>query len=148
MKWKRGDEGRTYLYLTTNSDAGLDLVGFFELSLTCVCFESLKASAKKKISSNLRAKRDGWIAAYCIAELARSDKYKGELSGAQILQDAMSIIRDSAHLIGCSLVILDAEPEVFEKFYKPNQFRKIDDDLVHDHPVVIAAAKIADFNNH
>lgn len=122
-RFEKHGHSRTYVLSTPTEDAGLDVAGFFTIGMTSLDLSQASKSTRAKLMGDVTMDVTG---AYCIAELARSDKYdSAQLPGSIILDEAKQVIRRARALVAGRFLVVDAQEVVFTQLYEPNGFRRI-----------------------
>lgn len=144
---------RTYVFLSPSDDGGILVPAFFSIGLTSFSREPNQDLSKTKANKLLGSRpnsRDGIVACFCLAELAREDSVSREdLPGSVILDEAKSVISSVQRQCGGRLVALDARPSIFEVLYEPAGFKKIgtrpSPNDTEEEDFVVAACKIGNW---
>lgn len=116
---EKEDNARTTLII--NEDTG-DTVGYFTLLVANFTFtDGASGKNKRKVAGSKEATRFNCI---LIAKIGRSDKYKGKVSGADILEAAIyncSLVKD---MTATKLVCVEyIDEHNLTKFYEDNGFK-------------------------
>jgi len=116
---------RSYLYLETLNDT-VRVVAYFSIAIKILYSEGLSKSVVKRLDG-VDKNREA-MPSYLIAQLGKSNTCTHKI-GANILDDAINMIRQSHQVVGGRFIILDAvnTPKVIE-FYQsvPNNFVLLD----------------------
>lgn len=121
---ERYGASRTYVLLVPDREFGVDVGAFFTVGLVNISFENASKALKKKLTGSTTRDKAG---AYSIAELARSDRYGcSELPGSVILDEAKQVIARARRLVTGRFVVVDSQPHIFERLYRPAGFKQVD----------------------
>lgn len=122
-RYENHGHSKTYILVTLLENSVLDVVAFFTVGMATLDFEAMGNSMRKKLSGDFSSTVVG---AFAIAELARSDRYSSsQLPGSVILDEAKRVIVNARGYIGGRYLVVDAQPKIFDKLYKPAGFRLI-----------------------
>ncbi|EGP5147824.1 hypothetical protein ACOU9P_000556 [Enterococcus faecium] len=108
---------RTFIVIDLDSDPLDNIVGYFSLTITYRKInEDVSKKLKRKISSD--AERHNIFSATLISKLGRADKYKGKISGKEIMNLALETCYQIYELTGLRHVCVDYyDNEALEEFY-------------------------------
>ena len=131
IEFTKKNQSVTYVVVSVK-DGGL--LGYFTLALKplTVRGETVSNTTKKKLLrvSELDEKSDTYtMAAYLIAQLGKNytDGRDKEITGAELLELAWSVIEDMQYMGGGMVVFLEANnEEKLLSFYRDNKFRQFD----------------------
>ena len=131
IEFTKKNQSVTYVVVSVK-DGGL--LGYFTLALKplTVRGETVSNTTKKKLLrvSELDEKSDTYtMAAYLIAQLGKNytDGRDKEITGAELLELAWSVIEDMQYMGGGIVVFLEANnEEKLLSFYRDNKFRQFD----------------------
>lgn len=122
-RFERHGNSRTYVLIVADGATDIDVAGFFTIGMSSLDLSNTNKALRRKLSGDISIDSTG---AFAIAELARSDKYThSQLPGSVILDEAKNVIRKAREHVGGRFAVVDAQPEIFEKLYKPAGFRKL-----------------------
>lgn len=114
---------RSYVIIHQGSDLQLSVAAYFIVGLRALSLQNLSKSQRTKLMGNWPSNTLG---AYYIAELARSDNFSSkDLSGTQILDSAIGVVRSARALIGGRMLMVDSKELVYSRLYSPVGFTKI-----------------------
>lgn len=114
---------RSYVIIHQSSGTTVSLAAYFIVGLRALSLKNLSKSQRVKLMGNWPSEALG---AYYIAELARSDAFPSEvLSGRQILDSAIGVVRSARALIGGRMLMVDSKELVYSRLYSPAGFTKI-----------------------
>ena len=107
---------RTYLALIDDT-----IAGYFTLSIRCLQVPEDR-NISKSLSNKMNIDPDNNVAqSYLLGQLGKADySYKG--MGADLLEDALEIIKQANELVGCRVVRVDCQEE-FIPYYEQHGFR-------------------------
>ncbi|MEK5069622.1 hypothetical protein [Sporosarcina sp. FSL K6-1508] len=115
--------GFTRTTLVIDEKQNNDIAGYFTLTVKNFDFTDVSGTNRKKLTGDKRATT---FVTILIAQLGRSDLYKGKVSGSEILEFALercSMVNElSAIKIAC---VEYKENDKLIEFYKNNDFRQI-----------------------
>ncbi|MCW3494557.1 hypothetical protein [Microbacterium sp. SSM24] len=135
------------MILTPDDEYGVDVAGFFTIGMTYLDLTAASKNARAKLMGNIPMETTG---AYCIAELARSDRFDAtHLPGSVILDEAKAIVRRARDLIAGRFLVVDAQEVVFDRLYAPAGFKRVSVAMppagMEDRSFVTACAVIKDW---
>lgn len=107
---------RTYLALIDDT-----IAGYFSLSIRCLQVPEDR-NISKSLSNKMNIDPDNNVAqSYLLGQLGRADySYKG--MGADLLEDAVAIVKQANELVGCRVVRVDCQEELIP-YYEQHGFR-------------------------
>ncbi|MCK8610128.1 hypothetical protein [Agromyces sp. C10] len=102
---------------------GVEVAAFFTVGLTSLDLTRASGAAKKKLMGNITMDQTG---AYCIAELARSDRFTSEhLPGSVLIDEAKQVVKRARSYVAGRFLVVDAQEKVFERLYEPAGFKRV-----------------------
>lgn len=121
--YEKHGHSRTYV-LVTSTGADIDVAGFFTIGMTSLDLSKASKTSRAKLMGNVSMEVTG---AYCIAELARSDRYTStQLPGRVLLDEAKQVVSRARSLVAGRFIVVDAQEVVFESLYKNAGFKRVD----------------------
>lgn len=121
--WESHGHSRTYILIVPDDEFGIEVAGFFTIGMATLDLTKASASKRKSLSGNIPVEQTG---AFCIAELARHDRFTGaQLPGTVLLDEAKEIVRRARALVGGRFLVVDAQEKVFGSIYEPAGFKRI-----------------------
>lgn len=122
-KYEAHGHSRTYVLITPDDEFGVEVAGFFTVGLTSLDLTQATKSTRQKMMGSISMEQTG---AYCIAELARSDRFSNDqLPGSVLLDEAKQVVARARNYVAGRFLVVDAQEKVFEKLYAPAGFRRI-----------------------
>lgn len=119
ITFEKDKQASTFLLFNDNSDH-LQLDGFFSLAIKVFVFrEEISKNKRQKISG----KREDHVPAFLIGQLARNDSSSKGL-GKELLETAISYIKNAQLYVGGCLVYLDCKDELVS-YYENYGFENI-----------------------
>lgn len=115
---EKEDRARTTIIIDEKTG---DIVGYFTILIESFLFTEASGRNRKRVAGNKDATSFNCI---LIAKIGRSDKYKGKVSGSEILEGALyncSLIKGMTATKVVCVEYID-EPNLF-KFYEENHFK-------------------------
>ncbi|MDC3418700.1 hypothetical protein [Aquibacillus salsiterrae] len=111
---------RTHLVIDEENNG--EIIGYFSLKNKSFDFAgNISGSLRQKIAFSKKATT---VSTILIAQLGRSDAYKGVVSGSNVLELALEKCEVMYKLIGMRVVCVEYEPVAkLEKFYSNNSFQ-------------------------
>jgi hypothetical protein len=141
LRFEKASKSRTYLYLddTAFEKDELKISAFFTMAPQVLMLPKEMTEEQIKeldgCSGTIHGEKLSALPVMLIGQLARADEYNAvkrndEISGANILKDALGIANESRRLIGGRIVMVDVKTESSKliRFYEENGFRRISDD--------------------
>ena len=116
MIFEKKNMARTYLAIMDER-----IAGYYTLSIRCLQVPEDR-NISKSLSNKMNIDPDNNVAqSYLLGQLGRADySYKG--MGADLLEDALEIIKQANELVGCRVVRVDCLDE-FIPYYEQHGFR-------------------------
>ena len=135
IEFEKRDRSRTYLYYDKAEleKGNFVIIGFFSIAVKSIYLKNFrKLQIPKGLITRLEnlCNDDSYATAYLIGQIGRDDTYtSAELSGAQMLSDAVKLIQEVKNMIGGRLVILECKPIAsLCRMYESNGFIDITED--------------------
>jgi hypothetical protein len=129
--------GKSRTYFLLNKDAviekRLEIMAYFSVALQTLSLPIDISVRQIKKLDGLFGKKNGQkietLPVYLIGQLAKNDLFQKNISGSFILENALSVIRNSYDGVGGRIVVVDCKPlPGLISFYESNGFHKIDYD--------------------
>ena len=116
IAFEKKEMARTYIAFQNNP-----IVGYFTLSIRCLHVPN-DQNVSRSLSKKMNTDPDNNVAqSYLLGQLGRADySYKG--MGADLLEDAMGIVKQANGLVGCRVVRVDCQDELIP-YYEQHGFR-------------------------
>lgn len=115
------DFGRTSLVVDEKNNN--EIIGFFTITTKPFEFTTASGTTRKRLTGNSKATVFQTI---LIAQLGRSDNYKGIVTGAEIMQIALSNCNKIYNLSALKVVCVEYDDtEYLQKFYPENGFKEL-----------------------
>lgn len=116
-------------------DEKVSILGYFSIGLkTLMLPDNLSNNQIRKLdgdSSKINREKLNSLPVYLIGQLAKNDQYKSWISGDEILQAAISTIREYSSYLSGRLIAVDCRPiDKLHEFYKRNHFIMIGHDQI------------------
>jgi len=134
--YEQVSKSRTYLFIDEDAlDEKISILGYFSIGLkTLMLPDNLSNNQIRKLdgySSKINRKKINSLPVYLIGQLAKNDQYKSLISGDEILQAAISTIREYSSCLSGRLIAVDCKPvDKLHEFYKRNHFIMIGHDRI------------------
>lgn len=106
----------------------IQIIAYFTLALkTLHIAKETSKSTRKKIDGLSKTKDE--VPGYLIGQLARNDYYFGEITGKEIIDYAINIVKQATGFVGGRFVLVECkENEKLIKLYNDNGFTKLQKD--------------------
>jgi hypothetical protein len=115
--------GHTRTVLVIDETQNNDIIGYFTLMIKSFDFTDVSGTTRAKLTGNKRATS---FVTILIAQLGRSDSYKGKISGNDILELALEQCSLVNKLSAIKIACVEYENNAkLTKFYEDNQFKVI-----------------------
>ncbi|MBB3111993.1 GNAT superfamily N-acetyltransferase [Paenibacillus phyllosphaerae] len=117
---EKRDFARTSLVIDDQTDTN-EIIGYFTVTVKPFHFsEDISKSTKQKLSGSKNSEN---FTTTLIAQLGRSDPYKGQVSGKEILELALHRCKEIKQLTGLRIVCVEYEDvQPLRDFYEENGF--------------------------
>lgn len=127
--------GRTSIVI--DEDNANEIIGYFKITTKPFDFTDASGGTRQKLTGN---KKVTVFQTILIAKLGRSDRYKGIVSGGQILDLALENCNKVFDLAALRLVCVEYEshPKLME-FYSENQFTELQ---AHENGLIISYLRL------
>lgn len=134
IAYEKTNYGKTYLFIDENklvNNNEFIVLAYFTIAQNSLDISTMSKKKKRKILGEYPG-RDSLssISTYLIGQLGRCDNCSSlDLSGQQILDECYHAISLAARIVGGNMLILECREHMFEKFYQPQGFKKLYDEL-------------------
>ncbi len=127
IRFEEADKSRTYFVVDEEklNESKLAIFGYFSLGIKSI-------DLAEDIPKNQRRKLDGLsknadsLNVYLIGQLAKNDNYKDQVTGAELLNYAIPLIKNCMKIIGGRVVLVECKnQEKLVDFYKKQDFTKL-----------------------
>lgn len=124
IRFEDADKSRTYFVVDEEklTESKLAIFGYFSLGIKSIDLD-------KNISKSQRRKLDGIsknadsLNVYLIGQLAKNDSYKEQVTGSEMLNYAIPLIKNCMKIIGGRVVLVECKNhEKLVDFYKKQDF--------------------------
>ena len=121
-------KSRTYLLIDEDSlGSPLSILAYFSIGMkTLIIPEDLSARQLRQLdgySDKMYRRRITNLPVYLIGQLAKNDKFAFDVTGDEIIQAAISVIKELQNGLGGRLIAVDCKPvKALHDFYERNQF--------------------------
>lgn len=132
--YERTNYGKTHLIIDIDrlkKDDEFVVAAYFTIAQKSIDISALSKNKKRRMLGSFPG-RDSLesVSTYLIGQLGRDDNYSHyQLTGEQILNECYHSISTAARIVGGNLVVLECREHMLEKFYEPNGFKKLYDQL-------------------
>ena len=121
-------KSRSYLLIDEESLGGtLSILAYFSIGMkTLLIPEDLSARQLRQLdgySDKMYKRRITSLPVYLIGQLAKNERFARNIDGDEIIQAAISVIRNIQRSLGGRLIAVDCKPiKALHDFYERNQF--------------------------
>lgn len=121
-------KSRSYLIIDAESLGGvLSILAYFSIGMkTLILPENLSGRQLRQLdgySDKMYKRRITSLPVYLIGQLAKNDHFASEVTGDELIQAAVSVIRDIQQRLGGRLIAVDCKPiKALHNFYERNHF--------------------------
>lgn len=114
---------RSRTNLVVDEDNDNEIIGYFTILIKDFNFTTASGESRRKLTGNKKAQAFPTI---LIAQLGRADKYKGKVSGSEILHLALGNCQLIHNLSALRVVCVEYDDtEYLKRFYPENGFKEL-----------------------
>jgi len=130
LTFEKAAKSRTYLAVTTTTlqveEVTLEITGYFTLALKHLTLDEEISRSKLRKVNGLFIPDNNVVVGFLIGQLGKSDQFKDQISGKQLLDAAQIVIRNTRRLIGGRFIIVECIPKTkLIEFYHDYGFELI-----------------------
>lgn len=137
IEYEKKSKGKTYFMVDElNLQNGiLEIAAYFTLAIQVLKVPEVYSNRKRIKLDGISAKRNNKpiseFPVYLIGQLAKNDKYRNEINGSEVVENALAMILKAQHAVGGRIVLVECfDNDKLIKFYIENGFEIINKDAM------------------